>query len=180
MRAFSTIALVMILIPSISGCQSIQSITGSKTKPTQTKGEYSEDLSVYRPVYEAPEEDTTTLSVMLEEDSVLIGDMEISDTLNIMLDSIATLRLKKNTVEGFSILVHNGTNHEEALKVKGELIKKYPDTYSDLLFQEPFFRVKVGRFYQEINAYTFYNEIKKEFPSAIIVPTSFKIEEEKK
>ena len=177
-----TAIISVLFIFSLASCKSIGGTAGSNKNLNSGSPQYSEDLSGYRKAYK-PETSNDKPAVISEEKEFVEviqenKSMMINDTLAFLTDSVSSLRLAHNQIQGYSILVHNGTNHEEAVRIKGELLMNFPDEYSELLYQQPFFRVKIGKFYDQLNAYGLLEKVKELFPKAIIVPSSFKIVEE--
>lgn len=53
---------------------------------------------------------------------------------------------------GYRIQVYNGQNRDEANTVKAELLRRFPDQKSYLLYQSPNFRVRLGNFLSQRDA----------------------------
>lgn len=147
-----------------SACQSSQS---SKSGSSET---YTEDLSIVRAEYVMPEDTVTTVS----EETVTATNIEPSNDvtmrLNSVLDKSDELRQDINTVDGFTIQVYSGTNSEEARKIRGKVLSILPDENAQLNYDEPNFKVKVGRYFSRIEAQQNFSLIQKEFPTSIIIP----------
>lgn len=147
-----------------SACQSSQS---SKSGSSET---YTEDLSIVRAEYVMPEDTVTTVS----EETVTATNVEPSNDvtmrLNSVLDKSDELRQDINTVDGFTIQVYSGTNSEEARKIRGKVLSILPDENAQLNYDEPNFKVKVGRYFSRIEAQQNFSLIQKEFPTSIIIP----------
>lgn len=176
MRIWLAIFAIMLVSGS---CQYIPVISGAEgSKPTRAeKGSHSEDLDYLRPTFE--DEELVIPNGMPE---LVIDSMDsssfyipVNDTVNLALDSIANLRLSDNKVTGYTILVYSSMSREDARKALGRLLQHIPDTKADLVYQQPYFRVKAGKFMHEIHAYALLEEIKEEFNTAIIVPETYKI-----
>lgn len=156
----------------LSSCAALLSLVNKGTAPEQRSTDYDEDLAVHRPVFkpvESPEE-IPQGEVLLALDSNEQIRREKTVPINTILDSIAVLNLARNYVDGYTILLYSGNNHEEARRIKGLALNQFPDEISILQFQQPNFRVKLGRFYQQMQAHGLMDSVKFSFPSAIIVP----------
>ena len=79
------------------------------------------------------------------------------------------LNLSKKSVEGFSIQVYSG-KREEALNTKKQLASIMPNLESEVQFTEPIFRVKAGKYFNRMDAQQDFAQIKRYFPTAIIIP----------
>ena len=150
-------------------------------KPTQQQqtvqtGKYSEDLSMYRPKVEASTE------VKVEEEKNkrdLKAQVEpiftVNKQLDAVLDSIDRINLTRKFIDGFTIQVFAGTKREDAMNVKKQLTSSIPTLESELQYAQPNFRVKVGRYFTRLEAEKDYEQIKRVFPSAIVVPDKISI-----
>jgi len=56
-------------------------------------------------------------------------------------------------VRGFRIQAANTQNREEANAIKAELLRRFPDQKSYLLYQSPNFRVRIGNFLTQKDAF---------------------------
>ncbi|ELR69920.1 hypothetical protein C900_04443 [Fulvivirga imtechensis AK7] len=144
----------------------------STTTPTSSDMErYKEDLSVLRPEYENPEALKDTISAGEEEDySSITPKYHVTRELNAILDSIDVLKKDVRYIDGFTIQVYSGTNSEQARITRGKIFSLIPEADPVLKFDEPNFKVKVGKFYSRIEAQKTYAKLKGEFPKAIIIP----------
>ncbi len=162
-------------------CQQLPIFSGNAESVTPSRGNYYEDLSATRPEFISEPSDSIPEKITLERrGNSAEFSQEDTQSLAILTDSIASLQLKKNKVDGYSILVHSGTKNEDALKVKGYLIKNFPEEPSELFFQQPFFKVRIGNYVNQLSASELLLKVRKDYPGAIIVPTQFQVVEKKK
>ena len=140
--------------------------------PSSSNGErYSEDLSALRPKYEVPEDTVTSVSVLEETDySGIEIENDISEELNTILDSIDVLNSNVRYIDGYTVQVYYGSNSSEASLVKGKVKRLLPQSSPQLRYDEPNFRVKVGKFYSRLEAQETYTQLKSSFSSALIIP----------
>ena len=66
--------------------------------------------------------------------------------------------------------MYSGLKREEALNAKKELTGAVPDLQSEVQYSQPNFRVKVGKYFSRLDAQKDYVEVKRFFPTAIIIP----------
>lgn len=138
------------------------------TSDTET---YREDLSFLRPEYEMPKLATdTTLQEEVSDYSHVTPSRDVTKKLNVILDSIDILRKDVRYIDGYTIQVYSGTNSEEARLARGKVYAIIPGSHPILKFEEPNFKVKVGKYYTRIEAQQTYAQLKKKFPNAIIIP----------
>lgn len=79
---------------------------------------------------------------------------------------------KNNTINGYRVQVFfsaGKNSKKQALEVKSEILKNYPDVKCYIIYEEPYFKVRVGDFYRRADAYSLLLEMKKKYPSSYIV-----------
>ena len=81
----------------------------------------------------------------------------------------ATTRSARRFAPGYRILVLNTNNREKVLAAKTEIYKRYPDLKTYMMWQAPFFKLKVGNFREREDAEAFVPEMKKIFPTGVYV-----------
>lgn len=147
------------------------------TTPSAADGKYSEDLSVWRPKAD-PSTDTqaTTEQPGKKQPPYVEPKYAINKKLDTVLDSIDHFNLQRNFIDGFTIQVYSGTKREDALNAKKDLTSYLPELESDIQYNQPNFRVKVGKYFKRIEAQEDYSEVKKYFPSAIVIPDKVAID----
>lgn len=94
----------------------------------------------------------------------------VNKKLDAILDSIDRINVQRTFIDGFTIQVYSGGRKEDALKAKQELSASLPDLQSEVLYSQPNFRVKVGKYYSRIEAQKDYLDVKRLFPTAIVIP----------
>lgn len=163
---FNSSKLSYILLLLSAACASAVSTTTTKNNV------YTEDLSGLRTAFLSTAED----SVLVEgpEHPIETGNehagLPVNERLSYVLDSINVLNKNNKFVDGYSIQVYSGLSREDAMNAKAELFRKLPDVNSDIIYTQPSFRVKVGKYYSKLEAQKDYLAIKRHFPNAILVP----------
>ncbi|RAW03385.1 SPOR domain-containing protein [Pseudochryseolinea flava] len=169
MRILRFAGFLFILGVFLSSCK-----TQKTTTTSSQENRYSEDLTVHRPKAEV----VTTADNSKPEDkkptSYVEPKVAVNKKLDGVLDSISSINLSKNSIDGFTIQVYSG-KREEALNAKKTLTNAFPDLQSEVQFTEPIFRVKVGKYYTRLDAQQDYSEVKRFFPAAIIIPEKISI-----
>jgi hypothetical protein len=152
----------------LAGCASTQST--SSTSATQGSG-YSEDLSVWRPKVETSAAATTPVQNDGHKETPYVEPkFNINKQVDVVLDSIDRLNQNRRYIEGYTIQVYSGLKREDALNAKKTLTTSLPDLESEVQYAQPNFRVKVGKYYDRINAQKDFLLVKRLFPSAIVIP----------
>jgi hypothetical protein len=142
---------------------------------TAQSGKYSEDLSTWRPKVEAPAEtkveETNKRDLKVQVDPIFT----VNKQLDAVLDSIDRINLTRKFIDGFTIQVFAGTKREDAMNVKKQLTNTIPSLESELQYSQPNFKVKVGRYFTRLEAEKDFEQIKRYFPSAIVVSDKISI-----
>lgn len=82
-------------------------------------------------------------------------------------------------IKGYRIQVFSGVSREEAKKTKAKLLTLLEDQYPVYeIYQQPYFKVKVGDFRRKYDAVFLLNKIKEFFPFSYVVPDNINIPEE--
>ena len=144
------------------------------TVPTGTSStsKYSEDLSVHRP-------ELTIETSLTPKDQEVITEEYVPLTGHIKeeLDSIARVAYEENKkgklVDGYIIQVYSGSSREEANAERSRMLEFFPDLSPKVSYHQPTFRVKAGRFTERLKAHKIYEQVKKEFPRALLIPERF-------
>jgi hypothetical protein len=159
---------VYLLYCFLAGCASTQST--SSTSATQGSG-YSEDLSVWRPKVETSAAVTTPVQNDSRKETTYVEPkFNINKQVDVVLDSIDRLNQNKKYIEGYTIQVYSGLKREDALNAKKTLATSLPNLETEVQYAQPNFRVKVGKYYDRINAQKDFLLVKRLFPSAIVIP----------
>ena len=135
-------------------------------------GEYSEDLAIHRPVMQAIQEDSLPKEVAQRgEYKTLEGHIKNE------LDSISKISLQQNKegrfVEGHVIQVYSGSSREMANNARYRMSELYPDLDPRVSYHQPNFRVKAGKFINRLEAHRVYQQVKEDFPQALLIPERF-------
>jgi hypothetical protein len=155
-----------IAIVLLAGCAAPKNTTVS----SQGQG-YSEDLSIWRPKSTAAENPTTTNGTTeIKQTQYVEPKYAVNKQLDTVLDSIDRFNIARKFVDGFTIQVYTGLKREDALNTKKSLATSFPDLVSEVEYAQPNFRVKVGRYFNRIDAQRDYILVKKNFPTAIVIP----------
>ena len=159
------------------------SCTVSRSQNKNDKNAYNEDLSSYRPKFtpEAkPEEKDDKPKVAAKPETPVKPQNDVTRVVNLKLDSLAVKNRKIKLAQGYRILVYTGTSSEEAKKMKEKVYKLTPTEEIYTIYKQPTFRVKVGDYYNRLEANHVFVKLQKDFPNAMLVPDQVNIEKEEK
>jgi hypothetical protein len=105
----------------------------------------------------------------------------ISSTVYVVKDSRFDLLTKKKAeinkkaadarkpTKGFRIQVLNTTDRNQALAVKSRLLTLYPDQKTYLMYQAPYFKLRIGNFVERSEADELKKELAKLFPTGVFL-----------
>ena len=162
---FKILYLIALVHFSISG----STVNTGKTKTGSQKNIYSEDLTAYRPEpFTAEEQPADTLSLATLNDSTYV---DVTARLNTVLDSAAIYaRSTIKYIDGFTIQVYGGDDRAVAHDYRLNLIRNFPSTEPRMVFEQPNYKVRVGRYFTRLEAQNLFTEVKHVFPKAILIP----------
>ena len=95
-------------------------------------------------------------------------DARIVDILNRQISQ----NKRKNGVDGYriQILFNSGPGaRNQAIRTKADFLSAYPGYPVYILYQSPFYKVRIGDFVLKRNALKVYHQIKSKYPTAFIV-----------
>jgi len=160
------IFIYFIVVVWLASCASPKNTTVSSSQGAA----YSEDLSIWRPKAETPAKNnntTTTVTDNPKQTQYVEPKYAVNKKLDTVLDSIDRYNRSKQFIDGFTIQIYAGLKREDAKK---HLSSSLPDLPSEVVYAQPNFRVKVGKYYTRLDAQRDYVAVKKYFPTAIVIP----------
>lgn len=85
---------------------------------------------------------------------------------------IAINKANNGKFSGWRIQIYSSsgtTSRAEAQSVRKAFLTKYPDVNAYLIYQPPFFKIRVGDFRTKSEAYSFYKQILPEYPISYLI-----------
>ncbi len=86
--------------------------------------------------------------------------------------------LKNRPIKGWRVQIYFGTGHNarvEIQRIRQKFHSEYPDIPIYILFEQPYFKVRVGNFYTRRDAAKFLFLIKPEYPKAFLTEDNIDI-----
>ncbi len=144
-------------------------LAGCKAATPTSSSSYQENLSVHRPSFESEvKEEKNELLLQKEKYTPLTGHIGEA------LDSIAKIAYQQNKkgryVDGYVIQVYSGSSREEANEAQIKMTELFPALGPKVSYRQPSFRVKGGQFIDRLEANRIYNQVKEQFPKALLIP----------
>ncbi len=163
----STQSFVIVLLISLVGVISCKS-----TKPTTSQvTTYDEDLSYLRPVAtdQIDPEDESIAETTVEKPDI-VPQYHIKSELDSVLSTIRASRSEIEFLNGFTVQVYSGNNREQANEIKTQVYETFEEYEPEISYIQPNFKVKIGKFFDRLEANKVYTRVKAEFPKAIVIP----------
>ena len=105
-----------------------------------------------------------TSSVVIHKDSRI--DLLIEKQIQINEE---TSRAARRVGKGFRLLVINTNKRDEAVAAKTKVYTYFPELKSYLIYQSPFYKLKVGNFKDRKEAEEYLERLKKYFPQGVYI-----------
>lgn len=128
---------------------------------------YNEDLSFVRPRYQQ----TITDSPKAQTPQMATVDLvkPINQQVDAILDTIAIQNKSIRYAVGYRIQIYVGNVRAEADDAKIFVYQTFPELLPYMTFAVPTYRVKIGDFMTKIDAERYIQQVKPQFPTAVIL-----------
>jgi hypothetical protein len=137
---------------------------------------YYEDLSVVRSRVVVTADSTMTQTKEPDKSAAAFSASHtVNAKVDFVLDSISRFNLLRRSVDGYTIQVYSGQKREDAMNARKKVSESIPDLTSTLQYQQPKFRVTIGKYYTKLEAYQDLSKVRAAFPSAILIPEKIAI-----
>jgi SPOR domain len=80
-----------------------------------------------------------------------------------------TTRDTRRTMSGYRIQVINSNDRNKVFAVKAKIYQSYPELKPYLMYQPPFYKLKVGNFKTKEEAEDYRKELAREFPTGLYI-----------
>jgi hypothetical protein len=89
--------------------------------------------------------------------------------LDSLIEKNKNIHKIKNSMDGFRIQLFSGTERNNANQLKAKFLAAYPAVPAYLIYQQPYFKLRVGDFRNKMEAQNLFHHLNTEFNQAIIV-----------
>ncbi len=145
--------------------------------PSSSSSSYTEDLSIHRPVMMPIEEENEQANSIEKQQTEPYTPL--SGHIKQELDSISKVALAQNKegryVDGYVIQVYSGNSREDANQARSKMYEFFAELEPKVSYHQPNFRVKAGKFTDRLKANRIHQQVKEEFPRALLLPERFLI-----
>ena len=101
---------------------------------------------------------------------VVYKDPRIDQLIKKQIDiNEETTRENRRTAPGYRILVINSNDRKKVFAAKAKIYQLYPELKPYLLYQAPFYKLKVGNFRTKEEAEEYRIELSRDFPSGLYI-----------
>ncbi|MFY0625327.1 MAG: SPOR domain-containing protein [Reichenbachiella sp.] len=153
---------------------------GPAATKTVVTSSYEEDLSEYRDDYEIIDEETSEESMENEIEEVIREDTEPMHGIGEELDSVTNImiasRISIEELDGFTIQIYSGNSRDKANSFRRAAFELIEDTKPVLIYEQPNYKVRIGKYYSRIEANEDFNILSETFSRAVLIPTKIKID----
>jgi hypothetical protein len=143
---------------------------------SQKNKPYHEDLSKLRPKFEQTAPAKTEIDTSTERRIVIVPPTKtVNQKVDVILDSLDLFNLMRKYIDGYTIQIYSGQKREEAMNTKKKMQEEVPELIANLQYQQPKFRVTVGKYFTKLETQKDLLSLRRKFSSAIIVPEKIPI-----
>ena len=146
-----------------------------KTAVKQEALDFNYDFSKYRPKIDMVQSQKEGQDEVFIQNRPIQSPYDLDDRLKAITDSMVARNDTIRVINGYTILVYSGNNEIEAGRVRNRLFDIVPELETRFGYKLPTYFVKVGQFYQQIEAQPLYKKIREFYPTSSIVPEKFSI-----
>ena len=82
-----------------------------------------------------------------------------------------TTRNSRRSAAGYRILVISSNNRNKVIEVKTKMYREFPELKAYMMYQSPFYRLKVGNFRERTEAEEYLSQIQRIYPTGVYVVT---------
>ena len=108
----------------------------------------------------------STASVVVKKDPRI--DMLINKQIEI---NEVTTRNSRRAAPGYRILVVSSNDRNSVIEAKTKMYREFPELKAYMMYQSPFFRLKVGNFRERPDAEEYLSRIQRIYPSGVYIVT---------
>jgi hypothetical protein len=108
----------------------------------------------------------STASVVVNKDPRI--DMLVNKQIEI---NEVTTRNSRRAAPGYRILVISSNNRNKVIEAKTKMYREFPELKTYMMYQSPFFRLKVGNFRERPDAEEYLSRIQRFYPTGVYIVT---------
>lgn len=119
--------------------------------------------------------------------NIFCQDNSISDSSNVIskvsvikdagIENVLQTYKSSYTLNGYRIQIFSDNKKQPARDEKARFLSSFNSVKAHEVYQQPFFKIRVGDFRTKLEAYKFQKEIQAQFPNSFIVKDEIDIEQ---
>jgi len=95
--------------------------------------------------------------------------LDVLTTKQAMINKRSAQLTSAGLYKGYRLQVTSTVNREDAFKAKTALLNRFPEQKTYLIFQSPYFKVRIGNFLKREDADKFRKQLTKQLPQAAYI-----------
>jgi hypothetical protein len=145
-------------------------VPGGGTSREDASRSHIEDISAYRPIYSLPE---AGLGGAVTDP---VEPMHhVNDRVRVLMDTVASQNKAIRFAQGYRIMAYHGTDRKTAMDIRRAIIQRVPEQRDYLAYQQPTYRLKIGDYYNRLEAHQTLLLLRDIIPNALIVADQINI-----
>lgn len=119
--------------------------------------------------------------------NIFCQDNSISDSSNVIskvsvikdagIENVLQTYKSSYTLNGYRIQIFSDNKKQPARDEKARFLSSFNSVKAHEVYQQPFFKIRVGDFRTKLEAYKFQKEIQAQFPNSFIVKDEIDVEQ---
>ena len=95
--------------------------------------------------------------------------LDVLTQKQIQINKRAAMLTSSGQYKGFRVQIISTSNRDEAFKIKADVLTKFPDQKSYIIFQSPNYKIRIGNFLKRDDAENYRRQITNSFSQEIYV-----------
>ena len=96
--------------------------------------------------------------------------VQSDDKLDTLINRNIEINKEANSIQGFRIQIFFGSERKNAHDARNKVLQLFPDADVYLIYQQPYFKVRVGDYRTKLEAHHMFKELLPHFDKIFIVP----------
>jgi len=95
--------------------------------------------------------------------------LDVLTTKQAAVNKLTSKLTSSGQYKGYRLQVVNTRSRDEAFKAKADLLQMFPQQKVYMLYQSPYFKIRIGNFMQRADALAFRAQLEKSYPQTAYV-----------
>jgi hypothetical protein len=172
---YSILIGLITAIVTVSGCTKKSVSNASKDRYEEELGKARPHYTYVEPVIEKPKEPEKKVTPPRYRPSKSEEPLYINKRLEAVLDTMSQQNRAIRYISGFRIQLYVGNLRQEADNAKSYVYQLFPELNPYVSYSQPSYRVKVGDFMYRADADAYLDQMRQQYPSAVVLPERVEI-----